>query len=220
MPTVIAIIGAQEPSDIQLQALDRAIEWIRTEHPDATVASGCAKGIDERALRAARRAGLATIGYVPWWTYNPEVQAVCDRVICLTDVDPVDALRAYASLDHYHPAPRALTGGMPQLHARNFLIIRGTQQTPPAERVIAFPSNKRGGGGTGQGIRIAEGTQTACWVIDSAGEKVNPTNYRKTRSKELCPGETKQRNNAEPPRRLSGSQYRNRPPIADRNHKW
>jgi predicted Rossmann fold nucleotide-binding protein DprA/Smf involved in DNA uptake len=53
MPTVIAIIGSQEPSAIQLQALDRAIEWIRTEHPDATVVSGCAKGIDEHALRGA-----------------------------------------------------------------------------------------------------------------------------------------------------------------------
>jgi len=121
-----------------------------SKHPDATVVSGCAKGIDEHALRGAKRARLATIGCAR--TYNPHVQAVCDRVICLTEVDSVDMMAAYASLDVYHPAPRALTGSMPALHARNLLIIRGTEQTPPAEQVIAFPSNKRGGGGTGQGF--------------------------------------------------------------------
>ena len=181
MSKTIAIIGSRAPSAAQKTAMTRAIAWIKSELPDATVVSGCADGIDELALRAAAAAGLSTIGVVPWGTYNPHVQKVCERVICLTDVGPVDALAAYASLDHYHPAPRALTGGMPQLHARNFLIIRGTQSSLPADRVIAFPSSKPGGGGTGQEIRIADGTTTPCWVINPAGEKVDLSNYRKAK---------------------------------------
>jgi hypothetical protein len=45
---------------------------------------------------------LATIDYVPWRTYNPDVQAVCDRVICLTEMDSVDMMAAYDSLEVCH----------------------------------------------------------------------------------------------------------------------
>lgn len=50
----------------------------------------------------------------------------------------------------YHPNPHSLSPGSVRLHARNYGIVS------KSTAVIACPSEKPGGGGTGQGIRIAK----------------------------------------------------------------
>lgn len=143
----IAIIGSREPKYNQVSAV---IEFIKSIDKDTKkIVSGCAYGIDAMALMTAFKLGFETIGILPWNNYNRDVQQFCTGVVCVDDFEEKDRDAAYASVYANHPAPERLTQGAMKLHARNYGIIYWSSL------VIACPSNKPGGGGTGQGIRLA-----------------------------------------------------------------
>lgn len=153
----VAIIGSREPSQEQELAVAEAIEDL---HPsEVCIISGCADGIDALALLTAHNLGFITIGIVPWPNYNTHVQGFCTHVVCIDEFKDYARQEAYASVDKYHPAPDRLSQGARKLHARNYGIIRWASQ------VIAAPSDKPGGGGTGQGIRLAQDLNLPLTII-------------------------------------------------------
>jgi predicted Rossmann-fold nucleotide-binding protein len=158
---VIAIIGTREPSEAQKETLVRVLQQLNPKSD--RIISGCADGVDALALRLAQERGFETIGMLPWSSYNTAVQAHCSHVHVITDFhrDIVDA--AHHSVLDNHPAPQRLTQGAMKLHMRNYGIIRW------ADHVYALPSNKLGGGGTGQGIRLAQALKKQITVIDVNG---------------------------------------------------
>jgi hypothetical protein len=142
----IAIIGSREPTDQQRRAV---IDLIKTLNPDTdAIISGCAYGIDALALATGQQEGFDTIGILPWASYNPDVQCYCTLVKTIDEFKPSHRAEAYASVEQFHPFASRLSQGAVKLHARNYGIVRW------AKSVIAAPSNKPGGGGTGQGIRL------------------------------------------------------------------
>jgi hypothetical protein len=141
----VAIIGTRNPDTQQLLMAERLARVLSQDY-GVTIATGGAYGIDQAAMRGSTDAQLAV--YLPWRSYNQEiVPANAGRIVV---ADPVVHRTWFESVDRYHPNPRALTRGARALHARNFGIV--------ADRnlVVAFP-DEQGAGGTGQGIRIADG---------------------------------------------------------------
>lgn len=145
---VIAIIGTREPTQKQKNAIIDILEDL--DFKTDRIISGCAYGVDAFALTHAHNGGFETIGILPWASYNLDVQKVCNAVHVIDEFTPEIIEAAKQSVLDHHPAPQRLTQGAMKLHMRNYGIIRW------ADRVYALPSNKSGGGGTGQGIRLAQ----------------------------------------------------------------
>jgi hypothetical protein len=109
------------------------------------IRTGAAYGIDEAAMMGA----LWLDVFLPWKSYNREI--IPERA-AITVYDPYAHATWAASVSAWHPAPQRLSRGMFALHARNF----GIQCHPVnVDLCVAFP-NSTGGGGTAQGMRIAE----------------------------------------------------------------
>lgn len=145
---VVAIIGSREPTDKQRKAVRIILERF---NPDKyQIISGCAYGVDAIALETAFNMGFKTIGMLPWGSYNRDIQEFCHVVQVITDMDTNIMEAAEESVHNNHPASQYLSRGAMKLHMRNYGIIRW------ASVVYAMPSTKKGGGGTGQGIRLAE----------------------------------------------------------------
>ena len=153
----VAIIGSREPTAEQEIKVIQLIEEL--DPNEVCIISGCAYGIDQLALQTGYNLGFQTIGVLPWSSYNQDVQKVCHHLIDLNKVNPIYKIDAYDSVIKYHPAAKRLGQGAMKLHARNYLIISWAIQ------VIAAPSNKVGGGGTGQGIRLAENLSIPTTII-------------------------------------------------------
>jgi hypothetical protein len=99
---------------------------------------------------------------LPWASYNKEIIPKGARLII---ADRFRTAEWFESVENYHPAPDKLTNGARALHARNFGVIQ------PAHLVIAFP-DADGGGGTGQGIRIAEALNIPVMQFNKGAEAV------------------------------------------------
>lgn len=77
-----------------------------------------------------------------------------------------DDHEAMRSVAEYHPIGDRLEGYTVRLHARNYRIVVGP--AGPVSFVIAWP--REGGGGTAQGIRIAEKRKIPILRLDECGE--------------------------------------------------
>ena len=144
----VAIIGSREPTEKQEIEVIQLIEQL--DPTIQAIVSGCADGIDKLALTTGQNLGFKTIGMLPWKSYNEEAQQYCDFKLCLDELDKDVRLAAYESVYDHHPAAERLSNAAIKLHARNYMILRW------ASAVIAAPSTRAGGGGTGQGIRLAQ----------------------------------------------------------------
>lgn len=107
------------------------------------VRTGAANGIDQIAMEGTRGRHLEV--YLPWDSYNRSIISPSASVVVY---DPTIHRTWTDSVSRYHPAGNRLSRGAFALHARNFGIIDGSHG------VVALP-DEAGGGGTGQGIRIA-----------------------------------------------------------------
>ena len=154
----VAIIGTREPSEHQKSEVIRLIQGL--DPNKHAVVSGCAYGVDALALKTASELGITTIGMLPWPSYNMGVQEHCDYLKSLDDLPENERRQAHDSVTVYHPNAGNLTQGSRRLHARNWMIIHW------ASRVLAAPSMKQGGGGTGQGMRLAMGKQLPMTIVN------------------------------------------------------
>ena len=154
---IIAIIGSREPTEYQCQEVMRIIDTL--DKATQRVVSGCAYGIDALALEEASDRGFETVGILPWYSYNQDIQKFCTSVWVISDFPKEQRDKAYQSVQDHHPNPSALSQGAFKLHARNHGIVAYAKQ------VIACPSSKPGGGGTGQGIRLAQSLNIPITII-------------------------------------------------------
>jgi len=167
---VIAFIGTRAPGDVPN-------DWLNLYRRTATLAGACghpiitgaAPGSDQLAAQCVLAAGGRVALILPWKGFErPWVQRIVGRhhnnvyVDILPEEIPAEAL---ASVRTYHPAYGSLTQGGKRLHARNYLIVQH------AELIVALPSDKPGGGGTGQGIRIAEALGKPCVDLSLAVDR-------------------------------------------------
>ncbi len=122
--------------------------------------SGNADGADQAFAEGANSVDPALVHlHLPWPNFNREA-IVRGNVIHL----PQEQSRFAEEAAKYHPAWRRLSQGAQKLHIRNVDIVCWPRLK---DMVLAFPSQKRGGGGTGQGMRVAEGYDIP--VIDLNG---------------------------------------------------
>lgn len=145
-------IGSREtPADVLDLIFDIAYKLARKGW---TVRSGGAPGADTAFIEAGliwdeHRVEI----YLPWssfgeWTSGKFVTAV-------TRLDPQP--EAFEIAAKYHPRWQFLKYGAKKLHARNVHQVLGEDVTNPAltSFILCWTKNGKGGGGTGQAIRIA-----------------------------------------------------------------
>lgn len=138
-----AIIGTRDPDAAQAEIAYRlawAIAWLGRH----VVRTGAAYGVDQKAMEGTSGRNLHV--FLPWPSYNRDIIPHSATRVVYT---PSIHTSWTESVRRFHPAASRLSRGPMALHARNFGIIDGVHG------VIALP-NETGGGGTGQGIRIAK----------------------------------------------------------------
>lgn len=91
--------------------------------------------------------------FLPWSGFNRRTirQPGC-YVISHTYIDQAREIAA-----QYHPAWDKLAPNIREIHARNVAQVLGPQLNDPSLFVLCWTPDGKGGGGTGQAIRIAEG---------------------------------------------------------------
>jgi hypothetical protein len=155
-------LGVVSPSIVQLFRKAAEVS-VRSGY---TLATGAAPGFDQLAAETALAAGGHVLLKLPWAGYE------CAWITHMRDAYPAKiGIEVYAPFIHvewtesvriYHPAVSSLSQGAIALHARNYGIVA------PATTVIAVPNPfKPGGGGTGQGIRIAEALRIRCFNLSN-----------------------------------------------------
>jgi hypothetical protein len=151
-----ACIGSRALTPEQLAICFTLGQWIvKRGH---FVDSGNADGAD-----GAFAAGGNTVDpthvwlHLPWPKFNAHQITPGNRFRVLEQIPPADQQWMHELAAKYHPNYTYLRQGAKKLHARNGMITYSVQPREPVFSVLAWPSDKPGGGGTGQGIRIAEG---------------------------------------------------------------
>ena len=146
MSKVYAGIGSRSLSQADLQLCSNIGKYLAELGWE--LHTGACTGADQAFAEGALSAGGRVLLFLPWPNYEFQwVQSANIRgAYTITDIHQ----EAKKSVHKYHPSPGRLSRGAFNLHARNYMIIEG------CKFVIAFPSKKLGGGGTGQGLRIAK----------------------------------------------------------------
>jgi len=166
MDVRIACIGSRDLTTAQLGICEKLGFWVvQCGH---ILDTGNAPGADQAFARGANqvRPDLVHL-HLPW--YNFERQAIHDDnvVHLLNDLDELH-FKLYESVAiQHHPAWGRLSQGARKLMLRNSSIMFPTVvpegsgiEGVPVDMCLALPSDKPGGGGTGQGMRIAQDTTT------------------------------------------------------------
>ena len=152
-------IGTRNPIDEQRELCRKIGRYMAAK--GWVLHSGGAAGCDNEFTLGAALQGIAPqVGrvriHLPWDQYNADLSLHASRFperVRISVLDPNDG-EAFASVQ-LHPAAATLDLPAIKLHARNYRIIKPNDSTT-CMFVVALPSDKLGGGETGQGIRIAE----------------------------------------------------------------
>jgi hypothetical protein len=119
--------------------------------------SGAAPGADSAFEQGARTALFQSKGiarpeiYLPWEGFEGRESGHVART------EPQE--EAYLIAAEFHPRWKYLSHGAKKLHARNVHQVLGFNVTDPqlTSFIICWTPNGKGGGGTGQALRIGEG---------------------------------------------------------------
>lgn len=153
----VAVIGTRNPTTKQEHLCKL---WVQTllGKGFGIVTGGC-KGIDQIAMNEANKIDPRKVFVIlPWYSYERQAIHKHNKVLVY---NPRKHKGWYDSVFKYHPNASNLGPGGIKLHARNYGIVVNSVA------VLAFPSSKPGGGGTGQGIRIAKALGKRLKVITS-----------------------------------------------------
>jgi hypothetical protein len=131
----------QTPMPVQAEMTDMAR---RLQAEGYTLRSGAADGADtafEEGISSPERKRI----YLPWRGFNYAAGIVCGR-----------HLRLRAIAQAYHPAWNKLSEPAKMLMTRNVAQVLGFEhEREPSLFVVCWTPEGKGGGGTGQAIRIA-----------------------------------------------------------------
>lgn len=116
-----------------------------------TLRTGGADGADWAFAISALKSGGMVEMYEPW----ANLRVIEDVYAKLTRFDVPDD-KAYSIAASYHPNWGACNAGARRLHARNVHQVLGKTLDDPVKMVICWTPEAKGGGGTGQAIRIAK----------------------------------------------------------------
>ena len=183
MQARVACIGSRDLSNEQTEVCEKLGRWVvQCGH---ILDTGNAPGADQAFARGANqiRPDLVHL-HLPWPMFEgPAIQA--ENVVHNLNDMPEHQLKIYEYVARqHHPTWERLSQGVRKLMIRNSSILIPT--VVPAEAghegvlvdmCLALPSDKRGGGGTGQGMRIVQDTTVK--LVDLRG-------YEKPQLSELC----------------------------------
>lgn len=124
--------------------------------PHALLRSGGAPGADQAFEFGAVLGGGRTEIYLPWNGFQ-------DRWNDAFSYEPSDTAMELA--EYFHPRWRYLKHGARKLHARNVHQVLGANCDDPVDLVVCWTKDARGGGGTGQALRVAKHHGVEIWDL-------------------------------------------------------
>ena len=153
----IAGVGSRETPGHICNLMTLLGAWLAQQ--GVWIRSGHAPGADYAWELGARE---KTIVYLPSRGFNRGARLMTPNVKLWEDVDPMVIHKALESIRQFHPAPeRVFAPGNEYwvlLQGRNYFQMFGTQTTPKAvDAVVCWTPGGKGGGGTGQAVRLARG---------------------------------------------------------------
>lgn len=150
----IACIGSRDLNETQTTMCEKLGTWVvQCGH---ILDTGNAPGADQAFARGANqvRPDLVHL-HLPWYNFERQVIHDDNVVHVLDDLEELH-LKFYSQIaEKHHPAFHRLSQGAKKLMTRNSSILLPPPLYFPVSHCLAIPGNKRGGGGTGQGMRIA-----------------------------------------------------------------
>lgn len=172
MPQYKAFIGTREIATVtpEIQELYTKAAVIAAR-AGCVVITGAAPGADQLAAEAALSVGGKIKLVLPWKNYERDwVDKIVEHCPSQVEVEIYNIVSDKQaewtrSVARYHPTGDKLSAGAFALHARNYGIVCD------ASTVVAIPNpNKPGGGGTGQGIRIAQAKGIQLFDLSKPGD--------------------------------------------------
>lgn len=165
-PPCIAFIGRRDLPLEQAHAIAGAVRFYMAQ--GYNISTGGAQGADQAAARAARDVDASRLEiYLPWASYERAHVPQGANVY----------LASQASSQHLrlamdcHPVWHSLPQTVHPLMVRNAMIV--LRFNTPVSAVCAAPNlSRRGLGGTGHAMRIAEQLQIPVWVCPSTRDGV------------------------------------------------
>jgi hypothetical protein len=127
-----------------------------------TLRSGGADGADSAFESGARRTDAPSLRiYIPWEGFNGRRS---DGSAIMTPGRNI-AERAQEIASQHHTGWGRLGFGAKLLHARNTLQVLGEDLASPSDFVLCWTPKGKGGGGTGQALRIAKACGIGTWDL-------------------------------------------------------
>jgi len=138
---------------------------------DGWVRSGHAEGADLAFEYGAKQ---KTIVYLPWQSFNSEIELLGRSVIITGEESPL----LDGSVERYHPSPSKLSDGAKLLIRRDAAQVLGADCNTPSDAVVCYTPEAKKVGGTAQAIRIAEAynipvLNMACSGLNTASKVLN-----------------------------------------------
>lgn len=151
----IAGIGSRDLFDEQLEICEKLGQWI--VHCGHELHSGGARGADQNFAQGGNHVDPTKVFiHLPWLSYERDAIVLGNHVDIMASMNFPEQQTYEEYAQAHHPAWNRLTNGGKLLHARNGRILfPNGYPGQPVDLVIAWPSASLGGGGTGQGIRMA-----------------------------------------------------------------
>jgi len=125
-----------------------AFEWLASElaKQGYVLRSGGAGGADSAFEAGCDLAGGQKEIYLPWKGFNGSSSPLHSYA---------NGLEAMAVAERYHPNFQVLKPAAKSLMARNSFQVLGADLKTPSSFVVCWTEGGKGGGGTGQALRIA-----------------------------------------------------------------
>lgn len=165
-----AFIGSREISIVPehiLSLYKRAV--VAAIEAGYTIITGAAEGCDQFAAETALNCGGEVLLLLPWSLYEKpwwSLQMIQHPGrISIHKYDETQQTSWRDSVKEHHPNWQKLSQGAYKLHARNYGIV-------DTSKIVVAVSNlsKPGGGGTGQGIRIAKAQGKKVWDLSQEAD--------------------------------------------------
>lgn len=141
----IAGIGSRETPQSVLDEMKKIGEWCKDIN--FTLRSGHAEGADWWFEQGAQENCVA---YLPWTGFNDELKSNAKHIVYERNPETVALARKY------HPKYDYLSQGAKKLMERNVWQILSPNLKNRVAFVVCWTKDGKGGGGTGQALRIAK----------------------------------------------------------------